>query len=708
MQALEALRRPISQWDNLMVHILSIKLDARSMHEWQGSLTNDELPTIKQFLEFVTHRCDTLEASGRLNLGSSKEANMNGQSKLKSRAAYVAAVKEKCNHCRGKHSIYYCERFLALTVPQRIAAIRKGKICVNCLRSIMHNSAKCTSGTCRICKQKHNTLLHFKNSDSDQQGDEEKPDKETSRIISFAASAAQCGDLFSGKNVLLSTASVLVVDAGGSTRTCRVLLDCGSQANFVTRRFVAALGIKTISSTISISGIGNTITKANQVATIQLQSRIGTFSTVINCIVTEQVTDRLPAFTMRRNAFDIPRNIKLADPQFHVSSDIDILVGAELFWQLICVGRISPFLRHLTLQKTHFGWILAGYFKQPSGNTNRVQTFHLSVTNEQLHNELRQLWQLEEVKSENNYSRDKAVCEQHFVDNIKRNAQGRFIVTLPFKEGKVDKIGDSRDIALKRLHGLEKRLSRDPELRAQYAQFMDKYLELRHMTPIKDASRARTDSYYFPHHCIVKSAEFKFRAVFDAFSKSDTGVSLNDTLLIGPVVQQDLMMILMRFRMFLYVITADIIKMCLKYLADAYQEKYPIGSVRVKRDFYVDDLLTGADTIFETKTAHDEIIAILQLGALKLRKWASNHPELLKSLNDASEKIVTINDGADFSVLGVQWNQEKDFLHFLYKPDETHRVTSKRAIMSEAFKIFDPLGLLGPIMVLAKLIIQEL
>ncbi|XP_018401344.1 PREDICTED: uncharacterized protein LOC108778619 [Cyphomyrmex costatus] len=171
-------------------------------------------------------------------------------------------------------------------------------------------------------------------------------------------------------------------------------------------------------------------------------------------------------------------------------------------------------------------------------------------------------------------------------------------------------------------------------------------------------------SFYLPHHCVFKTVgqSSKIRIVFDASCRNSSGVSLNDALLVGPVVQQDLISILMRFRFFIYVITADIVKMyrqisvhasqtclqrilwrehssadidtyelttvtygtasasflatmCLRYLAEQHSAQFPHGSACVTRDFYVDDTLTGADTIAELKSICDETVHLLKLGA---------------------------------------------------------------------------------------------
>jgi len=100
-------------------------------------------------------------------------------------------------------------------------------------------------------------------------------------------------------------------------------------------------------------------------------------------------------------------------------------------------------------------------------------------------------------------------------------------------------------------------------LKIQYAAFLDEYLLMGYMRRLEPSTAEEPISFYLPHHCVFKTVEqtSKIRIVFDASCRNSSGVSLNDTLLVRPTIQQDLISILMRFRFFIYVITADIIKM---------------------------------------------------------------------------------------------------------------------------------------------------
>ncbi|KYN12751.1 hypothetical protein ALC57_15076 [Trachymyrmex cornetzi] len=386
IHALQVLKRPTTQWDDLLVYILSSKLDALTSREWQLSLTGTVLPTLKQFTDFVTHRCITLETSSK-----NKIVNARAQSQSNTKQQFcVAFVKAKWVFCKGEHLVYHYESFLALPVSRRIAETRKRKLCANCLRPANHAANKCPSGSCKICRLKHNTLLHLTVA-SAKSDDSQSYDRVTTEpAAADTAPAVVSSSVASSKRggVMLSTAVAFVQDDEGHRKPCRILLDSGSQANFVSRTFINSIKVKTRSLNVSISGINNTTTRSFEAAELILHSRANSFSIAVDCIVTERVTGKLPAASFKRNVFEIPRNIELADPKFYVASEIDILIGAEHFWDLLCVGQIQPSASCPTLQKTRFGWILAGGACATSGLSTGVHFFHTSITNSQLHEQL--------------------------------------------------------------------------------------------------------------------------------------------------------------------------------------------------------------------------------------------------------------------------------------------------------------------------------
>lgn len=147
--------------------------------------------------------------------------------------AHVAITSLSCGYCNREHIIYYCRDFIKFPVARRLAEIRKRKLCTNCLRGNNHSSGKCKTGACIICGVKHDSLLHFP-SKSSEFSENAKPVNELSQAITKEATVMTQLSTAHNIHVLLSTAIVYVTDADGIRQSCRVLLDSGFQANFIT------------------------------------------------------------------------------------------------------------------------------------------------------------------------------------------------------------------------------------------------------------------------------------------------------------------------------------------------------------------------------------------------------------------------------------------------------------------------------------------
>ncbi|XP_077278664.1 uncharacterized protein LOC143906437 [Temnothorax americanus] len=149
----------------------------------------------------------------------------------------------------------------------------------------------------------------------------------------------------------------------------------------------------------------------------------------------------------------------------------------------------------------------------------------------------------------------------------------------------------------------------------------------------------------------------------------------------------------------------------IRTLAEIEAKNFPIGSKIVLRDFDVDDLITGANMKEAALQVRDETTKLLEKGGFVLRKWASNSPDLLVNLPDSSmiNSTRTLDKEGMCKTLGIQWNPKDDVLLYRIQinADTNQRVT-KRTILSCVAQIFDPLGLLGPVIILAKMLIQRL
>lgn len=133
-------------------------------------------------------------------------------------------------------------------------------------------------------------------------------------------------------------------------------------------------------------------------------------------------------------------------------------------------------------------------------------------------------------------------------------------------------------------------------------------------------------------------------------------------------------------------------------------ENYPLASTVLQRDFYMDDVLSGAGSLTEAREIQPELIDVLKRGGMTLHKWCSNHSEL-KISEETSNNDYKFQD--ETKALGVSWKHSTD--HFTFQIQlESVVLPTKRSVLSTIAHIFDPLGLLGPVVTRAKIFLQKL
>ncbi|XP_043498822.1 uncharacterized protein LOC122522080 [Polistes fuscatus] len=599
--------------------------------------------------------------------------------------------------------------------------------------------------TAAKCKGRHHELLHVREAVA------EGAAAGITNCCVRTASAVQNAHVelhHSQAPALLLTAVVHLLDRDGRPHECRVLLDSGSEAHFLTIRFANLLRIAKRDVNVPISGVNQTETRVKQAILATLKSRTKNYALELQFLLLPTVTNRLPSQRIPQEELTIPAGIQLADPKFYEPANIDAILGVEIFASLWRAGQSIRLNENLMAQGTVLGWLVMS-----TGNTRTPQSVNCHTATVDLNSQLEKFWKIEEVAESSIRSHEENLCEAHYRSNTRRDDTGRYIVRLPFKEE--NQLGDSYTSALRRFHALERSLSRKPKIRDEYIKFLSEYEELGHMTRIEGGPHE--DRFYLPHHAVLKhtSITTKLRVVFDASAKTSNGKSLNNVLMVGPTIQEDLFALLVRFRSHAIAITADIAKMYRQIIIDPRDRKYqtilwrrqesdpvktyrlntvtygtasasflatrtlhqlasdefnrfPRAAIALKEDFYVDDLLTGARTVREAKQVRDELISITAGAGMHLRQWASNCAEILKDLDTADNNIINLDSSGTIKTLGVNWNAAEDNIGYTVKRAADPSKVTKRVILSEISQLFDPLGLLGPVVINAKLMMQRL
>ncbi|XP_017483470.1 PREDICTED: uncharacterized protein LOC108372312 [Rhagoletis zephyria] len=360
-----------------------------------------------------------------------------------------------------------------------------------------------------------------------------------------SSSVPQAPKSLANSNVLLATAILSVKNRSGNFVPCRAILDSASQINFVTTRLANLLQLPLKQSTILISGIGESNFVADKEIDVFAQSQDESYKTSFAAVVTSSITDYQPNFSLS-SEWKIPSNINLADPLFYSPQRIDLLIGAGLFFDLMCVGQIRIASNLPILQKTRLGWVVSGGVSYTNKQSSSLAACSKNIseqqqTNNSLHDIVKRFWEIENCfDSTPPPSEEDDWCEQHFKENFSRLASGEYSVRLPTKTD-LSALGDSYNHALRRFKNLERKLENNHDRKTQYISFMNEYKLLNHMSLAK--LLATTKTYFLPYHCVQKldSTTTKLRVVFDGSAKTTTGHLLNDLLLAGPTIQPKLL-----------------------------------------------------------------------------------------------------------------------------------------------------------------------
>ncbi|XP_055527359.1 uncharacterized protein LOC129719980 [Wyeomyia smithii] len=780
VQTLDQIVQSSDYKDLLLVNILTTRLDPVTRRGWEEASSTKEQDTLEDLLDFLHRRIRVLESLPAKTV----EAKMPPSAILKprqstSRTSFSAVPTSggRCVACSSHHPLFQCSTFQGMSVADRDGLLKGHALCRNCFR-IGHQAKECQSKySCRNCKGRHHTLVCFK---VERLGDtkvamvvkernaptkREQPTashSSSSQVANVAATKVSVSNATHqySSQVLLATAVIIIEDDEGVSYPARALLDSGSESNFISERLCQCIKVSRKRVDVSVSGIGLATMKVKHRIHALVRSRVSDFSRDLEFLVLPKVTVNLPTTAIKTSGWSIPEGVELADPAFFQSKGVDVVLGIEAFFDFFTTGKRMSLGEQLpSLNHSVFGWVVCG------GLANSTQALRINCnvsTAERLDAMIERFWSCEEIEEDNSYSPEEKRCEELFQRTVYREKNGRYTVALPKNDDRLLRLGQSKDIAFRRLRGTERRLARDTDLRTQYTAFMDEYLEMGHMRKVNKDVHVKGERCFLPHHPVVKAASTttKVRVVFDASCKSSSGISLNDTLLAGPVIQEDLRSIVLRCRTRQIMVVSDVEKMfrqirvrsedrplqsilwrsspseevevyelgtvtygtkpapflatrVLQQLSVDEEGKYPLAARAVREDTYMDDVITGANDTNTAKELRIQLDMMMLAGGFRLRKWASNCTEVLDGIpqeNLAIHEGVNLDPDPAIKTLGLTWVPKLDIFRFQFCIPELKEETvlTKRTILSIIATLFDPLGLLGAAVTSAKILMQQL
>ena len=430
---------------------------------------------------------------------------------------------------------------------------------------------------------------------------------------------------------------------------------------------------------------------------------------------------------------------------------VEILMSLDYYFSIISGRTLRGSPGNPVAIESILGWMICGKMHVSSATkevfTNLIYADVMDVSEEKsvLKSELMKFWEVETFSDDVN-----DIVYEHFNDSIYFNGV-RYVTSLPFKPD-VTFVPDNYQISHKRLLGLLKKLGKNSTLKEEYQNIIDSYEKDNIIEKVFDPGVPGM-VHYLPHRPVIRSGKetTKIRIVFAGSSKEKGGKSINDLLYAGPCLLSHIYDILIRFCFrktgviadikqaflnieicekdknylrFLYSDPEDdtkihvysfnrvcfgitsspfLLKASIKYHLNMLKQEEPKLAEKLMSDIYVDDLTSPIDSVEEGGIYYEFAKESMARVGLELHKWYSNSKEPRRLMN------CTEGDVKMKKVLGVLWNQNDEFV-FDFKglvAEALKLPLTKRNILRIGAKFFDPMGLISPIVVVAKIYFQK-
>ena len=421
------------------------------------------------------------------------------------------------------------------------------------------------------------------------------------------------------------------------------------------------------------------------------------------------------------------------------------------------------------IPQNHFNVPTSNSSKEDSVISFAIRHYIKDITSPQQIREMMQLdySELHHTRNIPGTERSESVEDKRFCDilttNIHKNEMGNWEMPLPFKTDDVT-LPNNREQCLKRLLGIKRKLLKNGKTLKHYTEFMQKIFDKNHasLVPPEELETTAGKVWYLPHFDIYHPKKpDQIRIVFDC-SAVFQDQSLNRHLLQGPDMMNGLVGVLSRFRKEETAVTCDIEQMfhsfhvnpehrdflrflwfkdndlngqiCeyrmnahlfgaisspgvanfgLRATAEASREQFgQTAADFLQQDFYVDD---GLKSFVTPENAIDVIRntkAMCAAANLRLHKFASNSKTVLEAMSaeDRSKDLKDLDLRRDVlpvqRSLGTYWCIESDTIGFRIELKD--KPLTRRGILSTVSSVYDPLGIVAPVILVGKQLLQEL
>ena len=611
----------------------------------------------------------------------------------------------KCMMCEGDHILPRCNRFKSESLEGQLKFVKKKGLCYNCLFQghIVNSCPKHSFCEVTGCQSKHSTFLHPRSytpdrrnppsNERDENNSPIHPRKEENETMNSVNDNAQSGCVnatkmsadVTGAGVITTGLPIVPVKVkcAGSSRvvTTYAFLDAGSNTTFCTEDLLKQLGVEGKRMTVSLT------TLQNEDNPIECSSiGLNVFDLDEDHMVeipTVFSTTRLPV-----SKYSIPLQ-KDVDKWNHLdginlpnlNAEISLLIGNDVPRALEPKEVKKGQGNETYAVRTIFGWTMNG----PLGRSTRTRSHANFIRSDHgLNQQFQKFCNMEFNDTFTDNKLEMSIEDSRALEMMESSVQlkrGHYEIALPWKTSSPC-LPNNRSVAEHRLDLLKRRFVRNPALYSKYSDFMDDLLHKGYArkVPITSIDYPHYPLWYLPHHPVSNpNKPDKVRVVYDCSSVFH-GASLNNQLLQGPDLTNNLIGVLNRFREEPVAMMADVESMfhqvnvsprdydalrflwwpgndlskepqefqmlvhlfgatsspccanfALRRTAHDNPDDFEISVLEtVKRNFYVDNCLKLVADEDKGITMARDVTQLLARGGFRLTKWVSNSTKVLE------------------------------------------------------------------------------
>lgn len=742
-----------SDMDNShMLSIIEQKMCADDRKVWSRELErNGKKATLQGLIDWMTVEMKSrMRATAPLRTGSSTRSVNHF---LKDDSGKGNATWHKCWMCRNSaHWPDQCQKFAALSVDERLKMAKENHVCFGCLKRAgrEHRMENCTrrqrctkQENGKQCEHYHHPLLH----------------KSNAIRLGVAAVAA-------GKGALLPVMSAIIHGQNGIQKKGNILLDTGAQVSLIRSDIAELLGLKGRDTSVTIAKVGGeeeTIRTKEYRVPVSSGDDHKKYS--ITAIGIPNISDDVAPASITQ----ITELLGLSSEKIRRGrGPIDILIGID--HANMHTGQTRQ-AGELVARQTPLGWVVFGGSSGNIQPASRI-LFVKYATPVDLSDFWKTESMGVEVKPCVCEADKLSQVEREEAEAISKSCHKigqQWMIPYPWKRDPKF-LPDNRSLALKRLEGTERRLKSNPDQAKAYDEQMTEMVEMNFCRRLSEneLKNYKGPVHYIPHHAVIRPEKKStpVRIVFNS-SSAFQGHKLNDYWMKGPDLLNNLFGVVLRFREKEVALVGDISKMyhriliperdqhvhrflwrnletsrepdvyvktvltfgdkpapamaqiALRKTAEESKITHPKAAEVITKNAYMDDICDSVDTVTEAKQRTEDIDTVLEKGGFQVKGWTSNKPLRSPSPNEKREEATMFQGPVEENVLGITWNNQSDALSFKVNFELINRIIeakqrqpeiklTKRLLLSQIARIYDPVGFAAAFLIRAKIGMQAL